>query len=554
MEDDSESHQPSRVKYNLTVVLPNERPVQNSTLPVIHMSEDTNSTALLLSGHVYDPDGDAIRYTLLGGPYHCRPVVDRSTGRVNFTPEANWFGAETVKFRATDDGSNRLFIDLNTSVFVESVNDIPRAVGSVSDLKASEDETVETPDIATLFSDADNPFSELKIKLRVLSSETRPADSKLDLSYDAKERVFRLGPAHMFFGSFRLELSCSDGQPGCIPACLEFNLTISHRNHPPAIRDGVPDPKVVMVEEQSRLDTVVMQDLFTDPDMPEDYARDTLRFTVSGAFKLDATLLPDGRLLIDTRDVEYYPGMQCEERLLLTAKDAAGKLVTLNLTVVVVPVDDPPRLVSALPEEPDCTVLEAKKAIFKVTAADNDTSELSYAWYLDGNLSKGAVSNTFGLVAGYDMGGSVHTVRVEASDGRHGVFFEWTVTVLECNRLPAGTIIGPVNMSKYVQGTPVILSAEGRDDDGDELTYIWRDPAGTELGRGATIKATGLPRGTITLRLEINDTKGSTYRDVVIVVVGQPPAPKGSTPGFGAGLSVLVIGLAAVLVARPGRK
>jgi hypothetical protein len=223
--------------------------------------------------------------------------------------------------------------------------------------------------------------------------------------------------------------------------------------------------------------------------------------------------------------------------------------------VAVVPVDDAPRLVSAMPEDPACTVYEGKKAVFKLTAADNDTPELSCSWYVDGNLSRGATGNSFCIVPGYDAGGSVMTVRAESSDGKHSVNFEWTLTVLDTNRPPIGTITAPINMSKYIQGTAVILSAEGHDDDGDALTYIWRDQAGAELGRGATINATGLPRGTLTLRLEINDTRASAYRDVVIVVVAAPRSQaQKPLPGFETGLALLAAGLAMVMMVSRARR
>jgi hypothetical protein len=541
---DYDPYSVSRASYNLSFTLPNEPPVLNDSLPRICMKEDSRDSSLALSEYIFDPDGNPLQYKVVGGPYHTRPTIEQAAGRVTFAPEANWHGKETVRFIATDTGPGRPNVEASAEIEVESVNDLPAARLSIDDMSVPEDEWAETPDLGTVFSDADDAFSSLIFRLNVLSSETSPPDNRLPVQFNSAARAFRLGPARGFFGTFRLEITCTDGWPGTVPAKAAFNLTVKHRNHSPDLREGVMDPTVVMVAEQGSVSRA-LADFFTDPDLAPDYANDTLRFDVSGMLKLDAWIEAGGRLVVNTRDVEYYPGANYEERLLVTARDRAGRAATLNLSVLVVPVDDAPRIVDCLPDDAECSAIEGRKSTFKVTAADNDTGELAYSWYFDGQLVKGAQGNIYGFLPGYDLGGTVHAIRVEVSDGPNMVSFEWQVRVVDQNRLPGGFIRNPLNMSRYEQGTEVIFTAEGQDEDGDALTFIWRGPTGEEMGRGATIKYARLPRGTITVRLEINDTKGSTFQEVVLVVTKATEPAR--APGFDGAFAMAATGIVLLL-------
>jgi hypothetical protein len=74
-------------------------------------------------------------------------------------------------------------------------------------------------------------------------------------------------------------------------------------------------------------------------------------------------------------------------------------------------------------------------------------------------------------------------------------------------------------------GTPVTLSGSGSDQDGDTLSFLWKNAAGNVVGNTATVNLT-LPLGTHTFTLTVDDGKGGTASDTVTVTVRDttPPA------------------------------
>lgn len=547
---------PARCWYKLSFELPNDPPILSGPLPEVRLLEDTSDDSLVLSAHVTDPDNDTLTYAIFGSGYHSRPRMNATTGRLNITPEPNWFGSELIRFRATDDGPGFRFIDFNTTVVVEPVNDPPIATGSVEDLTVAEEVVAVTPDVVALFKDVDDPAANLTITLKISGSDTHPPNSTLPMQYDAGTRTYRLGPARQFFGTYQLQLACTDRHTGTIPAEVRFNLTVVHKNHAPALSAGIADPTVIVLEERGNSSALVVADLFSDLDAPSDYAGDTLNYTITGMSNLTVTVSPNGRLVIDTGDHQYLPGRGYEERLLVTAKDRAGLKATLNITVRINALDDPPFIHSYQPDSLDFSTREGKKEVFRVSAADPDTSELTYTWSLDGTRDRSQTGSTYQFQPDYKMGGTVHTLRVVVSDGTNNATVDWNVNVLDVNRLPVVTITQPTNFTKFKKGEFITFSAEARDEDGDNLTYTWRDGAGKLLGTGLTISTDKLDAGTQTVRLEVSDGKGSVYVDVVVAIAkpAAKPAAKGFIPGFSTAAASAAAALAMVAVGVARRR
>jgi hypothetical protein len=322
---------------------------------------------------------------------------------------------------------------------------------------------------------------------------------------------------------------------------------VAHINHRPSLRENIADPMELTIKEHEKDDHLALADLFVDPDTPEDYANDALTYTVTGENKLLVAITDDGYLSIDTGKEQYIPGNHYEEKLLVTAKDRAGLKTTLNITVFVDPVNDPPRIVTSMPVEDDLTIRENTRKLFKVTAQDDDSQDkLTYIWYVNGKKDKNAKSYEFSFDADWEMGGSVYTVKVDVFDGTTTVTKEWNITVDDVNRLPTGYVKSPLNMTRYKKGTMVVFQAEGTDPDtGDVLTFIWRDANGVEIGRGPTVSTDRLPKGTQTITLETSDSKGGSLQTVTIIVWAPPPEPK--SPGFDGLFAMAAIGLVLAL-------
>jgi hypothetical protein len=544
--------------YTLTFTLPNDRPVFNGPVPTLHILEDTSDDSLVLAQYFSDPDNDSMTYSILGSNFKSRPRINTSTGRINFTPEANWSGTELLRFRATDTGPGNLWVEGNVTVVVDSVNDPPRLLGTLDDMILVEEQGGQTPNLASLFSDNDDPAENLSYSMRIIGQDTRPAGTSLPYRYDSTAKAFMLGPVYSGYGSFRLEVSCTDRHIGTVAPAIEFNLTVNHRNHAPARAPLVNDPIRMTIEERGQNSSLVIPDLFTDQDLPEDYAADKLTFNFSGQKDLLVKLGTDGRMSIDTGTVQYYPGKPVTETILVTARDKAGLKAVLNISVTVSPIDDPPGITTALPENTDFQATEGKKEAFRITAQDNDTEPalLVYAWYLDGVKDKTQVGTVYNFYPDYKMGGTIHQLKAVVTDGTTEASTEWTITVRDVNRLPAVSISQPVNFTKFKRGEFITFTADARDEDGDNLTYVWRDGAGILLGTGLSMSTDKLEAGTQTVRLEVNDGKGSIYCDVVVMIAkpSTPTTSKGFIPGFETAAAVAAAASAIVAVGLARRK
>jgi hypothetical protein len=548
---------PSRGWYKLTMNLPNDPPQYSGGLPEVHMPEDTVDESLNLSLFVTDAENDTLTYSMVGSSYHTHPKINATTGQVTLTPEKDWFGAERLRFKVTDDGPGNKWIEINTTVYVDPVNDAPYLKGTLDDIYLAEDAEGRTADISQLFGDVDDPMENLTYGIRVISQDTHPPGANISLVWDNLRSLFRIGPARLQWGTRTIEVFCTDGHMGTVPAATRFNLTITHRNHDPSVVPGTPDPTILEVREHEKNSQLSVAEVFTDPDLPADYANDSLNITVTGMQRLSAKII-DGLLVIDTGTEQYAPNTAYEERLVLTAKDRFGRTASLNITARVVPINDPPVIVSFSPEGGDASVTEGQKLAFRVTATDNDTADLTYAWYRDGIREPGRGGTSFTFQPDYTMGGSVHTIKVVVSDGYTERTVVWNITVNDFNRAPTGSIRSPVNFTKAKTGTFITFIAEGQDEDGDNLTYIWRNDAGVELGRGQTFSTDKLPVGTQTIHLEITDGKANATADCVVIVykpkTGGGSSGGGFIPGFGTAAAVAAAAFAIVAVGLARRK
>ena len=521
--------------YTLQFQIPNDPPQLNGTLPAIVMDEDTSDSSLVLSEYVWDPDGNHINYTLSVPKPNITTVVDRETGRVTFTPKKDWYGTETLKFIARDDGPDQKSLALCTTVTVNPLNDMPVLSGVQKDAVLAEDSEWQTLDLGTIFSDVDvtDPVSSFTFGCRVTASTTHPTGGDLLIRYNAKNRAFVLGPAHLMYGDFELELNCTDNHPGTVPAATSFNVTITHVNHDPALNGTVTSPLAISIPERGTNSELGLDNLFTDPDLPVAYAADALTYTVTGMNKLTAAVTPDRKLTISAGNEQYRPGFPGLETLTLTATDKAGRNVTLQVVVTVEPVNDRPEIISHQPVQATVILKEKEKKSFSVSVSDVDTEnrDLTYSWYLDGAKDAAITGPSYSYEPDYSQGGLEHKIRVDISDGSTSISEEWVLTVTDVNRMPEGSIKSPINSSKFVKGAVVTFTAEGSDPDGDRLNFTWRDGDGNVIGTGPTFTYNKLLKGIQIIRLEVNDGKTSIYRDVTITVNEQQAAKK-NAPAF----------------------
>jgi len=112
------------------------------------------------------------------------------------------------------------------------------------------------------------------------------------------------------------------------------------------------------------------------------------------------------------------------------------------------------------------TINETDSMAFSIVASDINNDDLTYAWYLDGEIT-GENSNSYTFVSDYDSAG-IYVVNVTVSDGVYYVPHEWTLTVTNVNRPPTIETIG--DKTAY-EGQVFNLQISATDLDSDILTF-----------------------------------------------------------------------------------
>jgi hypothetical protein len=544
---DPNNFDPVSCEYYLTFTLPNDPPKVKASLPSITMDEDTTYTGLDLRQYFKDPDGDDLKFSLGLPTDHLKVSFNEVTWAVTIAPDLDWVGKETVVIRATDDGPGCKFVEASMSVTVGPVNDPPamipnRAIGS---LVLYENESAQTPGMGTVFMDPDNdPDRPLIYNISLVREIVTPPGAHIPLpKYNGTADAFVIGPIDYLFGNatFKVQADDGNGTPAAQLPSTTFNVTILHRNHPPALKAGVKEPVSLKIDEGEYNDTYAVWDFVEDRDTG--YAGDDLTLVVSGQVTLGVAIAPDGRILLDARK-EYYPGQNYQEEVLIKVTDLFGASLTLNLSVTIVPVDDPPELVTASPVTgTGVQVPEGSRKEFKVIMRDPDTphSAFNYSWYFDSAPITGENKSLYAYMTDYNSAdGKVHVLKVVMRSGAHVLEASWNVTIINVNRPPINVkVLEPLNATRYKKGETVKFLADAVDPDGDPLSYRWYE-SGTQIGSGRQFDGKGLGPGIHIVTLAVSDGK-SAVNSTVVFEVARPANTQGAVPGFEAPALVLAV-------------
>ncbi len=87
------------------------------------------------------------------------------------------------------------------------------------------------------------------------------------------------------------------------------------------------------------------------------------------------------------------------------------------------------------------------------------------------------------------------------------------------NNPPVMTSVLPENGTVYQWGDVIRLQAEAHDPDGDNLTYVWREPSeGIKHGLGAVVDLSYIHPGKHFLILEVSDGNDTVYWNLNFIV------------------------------------
>jgi hypothetical protein len=316
LSDGSDSSQ-TVIQINITE---DNVPILTKELPDVWLYEgDIKYNVFNLDDFFYDPDGDAIFFSY---GYSRINIIINDNHSVDFVAEGDWYGEETVTFRARDPSS--AISEDTILVRVIPVNDPPEISG-VPDLVVHFDNDY-IFDVSPYIFDADNATSELILSfMETLDSSWLISDHVSASSNDDLKMIVNY--PQMYLGlTFKVKIIVYDGVDF---AWQEINITVSE-NWQPELKSELPD--VVFYEDEYITDQFNLYDFFTDRD------GDALFFTY-GQKHIQVVIHQNGSIDF-TADDNWFG----TENITIRASDSSGALVEDVITVSVLPVNDPPEI------------------------------------------------------------------------------------------------------------------------------------------------------------------------------------------------------------------
>jgi hypothetical protein len=286
---------------------------------------ETRLNVFNLDDYFDDPDGDSIYFSY--GYTHINIKINENHS-VDFSAESNWFGTETVTFRARD--PDYAIAEDTITVIVHPRND-PPSISGAPDLVVHYNATYHF-DLTPYISDIDNTSSELSLSFMEFSGGIWVESEHIQISVSNNLKMaINYSVVHLGM-VLRVRIEVSDGLASAIDM---INITVSE-DWPPELVKEMPD--LVFYEDEHVSNHFNVHDYFTDPD------GDILFYTY-GQVHVKITIHPNG-------NVDFYadPNWYGTENITIRATDPSGALAEDIITVTVLPVNDFPKL-SQIPDQ-----------------------------------------------------------------------------------------------------------------------------------------------------------------------------------------------------------
>jgi hypothetical protein len=269
------------------------------------------------------------------------------------------------------------------------------------------------------------------------------------LGIDPATGVLRGTPSNADVGTHQIIVRVDDLTGGY--DVLNFTLVVQNINDPPRIiTEGVVDATEDLVYGM----VIVVEDV----DVGDWHMWTFLTNASWLEFKEEARLLSGEPTNEDVG--EFFVN--------LTVRDRAGDSDTRNYTLVVLNVNDRPRLESSLPPTVATVGVHYE---YQVNATDDDQHDVLLYSIVEGPMNL-TVDGTSGVVSWVPAPSDVGDVMivVNVSDGAMSVYKEWSVTVRPANTDP--TITGEPPSKRIIVGETFVYQVEVWDpDDAESLTY-----------------------------------------------------------------------------------
>ena len=443
--------------------------------------------------------------------------VDPSTGRIEWTPGQDQVGTHAFYVTVTDRFG--LTSTVAVRIDVANVDDAP-VITSPLAVEARQDQPFS---YAIVAEDPDVPFGD------VLSYFAFSGD--VDVQVNMATGTVAFTPTNGDVGLVTVLLRVQD-RAGLRDDEI-LNVTVVNVNDPPAL-----EPVGDRTYEQGSAVSVGLR--FSDPDLAVAGAGERLVLGSDGP----AWLAPDAAGWINFTADQSRVGVYIVD---YTVTDTSGLTAAIRVRWTVVDINDPPVISTDVPGVVDAVEDETFTLLLSAMDLDGD----ALAWEDDTSLF--AVEPSTGFIAftprQKDVG--THHVTITVSDGNGGAASRsFDLVVANVNDAPVVRSVAPANGTSYPGGTSIPFLATATDEDGDPLTYIWKEGT-TELGRGAAFSTRYLSSGRHTLTLSVTD--GNATTDVMLQVDVTAKARKAPGPTMPAAVAALAA-VAAMALGPRGRR
>jgi hypothetical protein len=304
--DDAAQSVESRL-LNVTVANFNTPPVAQDDAATT--DEDTPATIDVLANDS-DPDGDPLTVDSVTQPGH--GTVTNNGHSVTYTPAANWHGSDALTYVASDGKGGT--DDGQVTVTVLPVNDPPVAVDDTYSTDRDTTLSVEAPGVLGNDSDVDgDTLTAAKV--------SDPANGRLTLNADGS---FTYTPNTGFNGIDSLTYEATDGKGGTDIATV--TVRVGPINTPPVAQD---DAATTDEDTPATIDVLAND---SDPD-GDPLTVDSVTQPAHG------TVTNNGHSVIYTPAANWHGS----DALTYVASDGRGGTDSGQVTVTVLPVNDPPK-------------------------------------------------------------------------------------------------------------------------------------------------------------------------------------------------------------------
>ena len=501
---------------SITVGAVNDAPVV-SDIPNQTIAEDGTFADISLDGYVTDVEtADADIVWSYSGNSALTVAIDPSTHVATISAPADWNGAESITFTATDtgDGTSPALSDGDSAVFTaNAVNDPPIAA---DDSVVTDEDTAVSIDVLANDTIAPDTGETLTITLVSQGSNGTVAitGGGTGLSYT---------PDTDFFGVDSFTYTINDGTPGSDDTAA-VTVTVNPINDAPVAADdsGATDEDTA----------VTINVLANDTDVD------------SGTLVIDSTSVPANGTVVDNGDgtVTYTPAADFygTDNFTYTISDGSGGTATATVTVMVGEVNDPPVAVddSSATNEDTLLTMAAPGVLsndYDVDAGDTitistfdaiSTGGAAVVVNADGSFSYDPTGSS--ILQALALGDTTTDSFTYTIEDSLGLLTTATVSIIVtgANDAPVANFSGtPVNGTEPLT---VVFSDTSTDVDSGIVFWSWNFGDGSPLDTTQNPTHTYTADGTYTVVMVIHDAEGAnathTITDYITVGDSDPVA------------------------------